>query len=315
MAPFWMTLEQMFRIFLLLSIGYLFNKTKLIPKVAETVLSRFVTMLFLPCLTLYSNMMECKLESLAAYSQWVLYGSALCLLSILISYPLSKLFSRNDAYQKGVYRYALSIPNTGAVGTPLVLAFYGTAGMFQHGLFQFLCSILTYSWGIMQLQPSHGRSTFWSGLKKCFNMNFIAMLIGMALGLLGASQWMPTIVVNTVHELGNCYVVALLLAGYSIADYPFRQVFGDLRVYGFSLLRLIVFPLLFLGLLLLIQAPAMVCILAVLTYASPCGMNVVVYPAAYGEDCKSGASMVLVSSLGSMVTVPLLFALVQQLFG
>lgn len=309
-----MTLEQMFRIVFLLSLGFAFNKLKLIPRTAEAVLSRFVTMLFLPSLTLYSNMMECKLDSLAAYSQWVLYGGALCVISILMSFPIARLFSRKDEYQRGIYRYALSIPNTGAVGTPLVLAFFGTSGMFQYGLFQFVCSILTYSWGIMQLQPSHGRSTFWSNVKKCFNLNFLAMLLGMALGLLGAKNWMPTIVANTVHELGNCYViVALLLTGFSIADYPFSQVFGDIRVYGFSLLRLIVFPLLFLAALLLIKAPAMVCIMAVLSYASPCGMNVVVYPSSYGEDCKAGASMVLVSSLGSVCTVPLIYALTQSL--
>lgn len=55
--------------------------------------------------------------------------------------------------------------------------------------------------------------------------------------------------------------------------------------------------------------------LVVLTFSCPSGMNVVVFPASYGQDCKTGASIVLLSCLGSVITVPILYALVQQLFG
>ena len=43
-------------------------------------------------------------------------------------------------------------------------------------------------------------------------------------------------------------------------------------------------------------------------------MNVVVFPASYGQDCETGASIVMISSLGSIITVPLMYALVQTLF-
>ena len=49
--------------------------------------------------------------------------------------------------------------------------------------------------------------------------------------------------------------------------------------------------------------------MAALTYACPCGMNTVVFPAAYGEDCQSGASMLLISSLCAIFTAPLIYAL------
>ena len=43
-------------------------------------------------------------------------------------------------------------------------------------------------------------------------------------------------------------------------------------------------------------------------------MNVVVFPASYGRNCETGASIVMISSLLSILTVPLLYALVQTLF-
>lgn len=314
LESFLTTLQQMARILILLAIGYSFNKLRLIPKTAEPVLSKFVTMLFLPSLTLYSYAMECDFQSLITYSRWTLYGCFITALSVAVAFLLAGRFSEKDAYLRGVYRYALSVPNTGAVATPLVLAFFGTSGLFRYQMFTFPLSLVAYTWGIMQLQPAEGRHDLRFYIRRIFNANFVAMLIGMVLGLTHAKNWMPTVVLNTVNDLGSCYViVALLLTGFSIADYPMHEVVGNLKFYVFTLLRLIILPLAFLGLMKLLKTEAMLSIMVVLTIACPCGMNTVVYPAAYGQDCKPGASMVLISSILSMVTVPVMYALATTL--
>lgn len=142
------------------------------------------------------------------------------------------------------------------------------------------------------------------------------MLLGMVLGLLGAPNWMPTFVVDTVNNLGRCYVpVALILVGFSIADYPIDQVFRRKKAYIYSLYRLLIAPAVFLLILYIIKAPLMIVTMTALCFASPCGMNPVVYPAAYNEDCNVGAGLVLISSLGSILTVPVIYAVTQMLFG
>jgi len=316
LESFLMTFQQMVRIVALLALGFFFNKSHLIPKSAEPVLSRFVTMLFLPCLTLYTYATECDFQSLITYSQWTLFGGAYTLVSLAIGYALAGRFSGGNEYLRGVYRYALAIPNTGAVAMPLVLAFFGTAGLFRYQMFTFFVGIATYTWGIMQLQPSHGRHDLMFYIRRIFSANFVAMLIGIVLGLLNARAWMPTVVLNTVQELGDCYVImALLLTGFSIADYPIHEVIGNVKIYVFSLLRLIILPVIFLILVKLVNADPMLSLMAVLSAACPCGMNTVVYPAAYGEDCKPGASMVLISSILSVVTVPVMYALASTVCG
>ena len=307
LVTFLTTLAQMFRIIFFLFVGYMFNKLRLVPRTAEPVLSKFVSLLFIPSLTFYSNMVECKLDSLGLYSQYVLIGAGLWLLMAAIGCLLAKPFGGNNHYLQCVYRYAFAFPNTGAVGTPLVLAFFGTAGLFQFGLFMFVAGVMTYAWGVPQMRPTKE--------KNFFNLNFVAMLCGMILGVLGAKEWMPSIVLDIFSDLGSCYVpVALLLTGFSIADYPFAEVFGHIRVYLFSLIRLLIFPCMVLGILYVCKAPYMLAVMAALFFACPCGMNVVVFPSAYGQDCKEGASMVLISSLCAVVTVPVIYALVQQFF-
>lgn len=315
-TTFLITLEQMMRILLLLSIGFAFNKLHLVKPEAAVVLSRFTTMLFLPCLMLYSNIMECRVDSLAANAGLVVLGTVFCLVSMAMSYPLGKVLGGKDEYQQGVCRYAVTFPNTGAFGTPLVLAFFGTSGLFQYNLFYFVPGILCYTWGIMQLQASHDKSSLWTSLKKCLNPTTLFTVFGLILGVLGAKNWIPEIVLKTTGDLGDCYIiVGLILTGFTIADYPFGQVFRNVWIWVFALLRLVIIPAVFGAVMILCGASLMTCVLVILAYCSPCGMNPAIYASVYGKDCEMGAGMILVSSLCSGLTIPVMYALVQYFAG
>lgn len=316
LSTFLTIFNQMLRIFMLLALGFLFNKAKLIHKSAETVLSRFSTMLFVPCLVLYTYTMECDLQNLITYSSWILYGGIYIVVGIILAYLLANKFSGGDKYLSGVYRYAFAMPNISAGAMPLLMAMFGTYGLFLYQMFSFVQGLTTYNWGMMQVIPDSGRHGFTYYLSRIFNLNFICSILGVILGLTGAKNWIPPIVLSTMSELGNCYVpVALLLIGFTLADYPVFDMIGDVKIYLFALLRLIVIPGMFLAFVYLAKLPSMLAMLFVLLTGCPCGMNVVVFPAAYGEDCKPGASMVLVTSILALVTLPLMYTLVTALCG
>ncbi len=47
-----------------------------------------------------------------------------------------------------------------------------------------------------------------------------------------------------------------------------------------------------------------------LLYAMPCGLNTVVVAKAYNQNYKLGASFALISSLASLITIPLILAII-----
>ena len=303
---------QMIIVLAFLAIGYLFNLKKWIPKEAEMVLSKLVTMLFLPCLTFNTFLSRCNLQSLIENSSLVLYGAISVAVFIAISYPISKLLSGGDSYLAGVLRYCIAIPNTGGVAIPLTLSMYGSMGLFRLSLFTLPFNIATYSWGLTQLLPSEGKKTFWQSFRSILNPNFLAMLAGAVLGLTGVAAHLPQPVFDGLERLGGCYtVISLILAGYVIADYQPKDIFGDRRVYWMTALRLVILPLLTLGVLKLLHVNESVMLFACLVVTCPCGMNTVVFPAAYRKDSRFGASLVLISSALAVVTVPLIFALMR----
>ena len=315
-AAFATTLMQMTRILMFLVVGFGLNRLRVLPKGAGGGVSKLVTTIFLPALLIYSNMTEFCLADVGSYSRLVLLGLLLWAVATVPSVYIARKLAGNDDHERGVYLYGLSFPNTGAIGTPVILAMMGTAGLFQLNLFILTWVILTYAWGVGLFLNTERKNPVKRFLINTFNPVFISMVIGLSLGALGAKNWMPSIVTEALGDLSACYIpVSLLMAGYTIGDYPLKEVFNRPKSYVFTLLRLVVIPLVAVGIGYFIGVDKMTATLIVLSFASPSGMNVVVFPAAYGRDCKTGASIVLLSSLGAILTVPILYAFVQQIFG
>ena len=301
---------QMMIILCLLLIGYVFNRKGWAPRETESVLSRLITRIFLPALSFNTFLTRCTVKNLSENWSLLLYGGLLCLISIAVSYPIAKVLARGDRYLAGVLRYSISFPNTGGVAIPLTLAIYGTMGLFQFSLFTLVNVIFCYSWGLAQFMPDMQEATFRQKLAKVCNPNCVAMLIGGIMGLTGLGEVLPQVFYDGVGKLVDCYTAtALLLTGFVIADYPLRRIFGDKLVYVMTALRLVVLPLVSLAVMKLLGASEVMMAMACLLLCSPCGMNVVIFPAAYGQSSRFGASFVLISSALSVVTVPLLFAL------
>lgn len=315
LTAFLTTLAQMARILLFLLTGYSLNRLHILRKETGTCISRLVTMVFLPAMVVHNNMMEFNLQDIGNYGLLVLSGGVLWAVVTLLAMPVAKKMGNGNFQERGVYLYGLSFPNTGAVGTPLALALLGSAGFFRFGMFLLTFSIMTYAWGVglfLDVERKNRLKRFFIHL---LNPTFISMMCGMTLAALGARSWMPALITDFVGDLGSCYVpVSLLLTGFTIADYPMNDVFTRPKSYFFTLLRLIVIPLLVLGIAWVAGLPKDIVVLAILAFAGPSGMNVVVFPASYGQDCRTGASIVMISSLGAILTVPLLYALVQILF-
>ena len=47
--------------------------------------------------------------------------------------------------------------------------------------------------------------------------------------------------------------------------------------------------------------------LALIAFATPLGLNTIVFPAAYGGDTKTGAAMAVISHTLSVITIPFMY--------
>lgn len=305
---FVITLGKMVEILGLLLIGFFMRKWNLLPEQTPKVMSGLSAKLFLPCLTLYSNIEKCTVQNLSENANLVLYGLLFTVISVGLAYLLAPVFEREDIALKRQYRYSVAIPNTGAAALPLALELFGLNGVFQLGLFLLVNSIFTYSWGMVQLIPQKGNGLK-SFLRRLCNPVMVALASGMVLGLLGGSEWIPEAALSLMSDLSDCYVPAsLMLVGYAIAGFDLGKLLKSAKIYAFTALRLLGLPFLFLGLCLALNAPATVMLLAAIVYAGPCGMNPIVFGAEYGTDTEQASGLLLVTMILCVITLPLVYA-------
>ena len=315
MQIFSLTLKQMLMMFTLILVGFLLRKKTILSENAGTTMAKMETYIFVPALTLFTQMSKCTVENFMENASLILYGFIIVLSAIVLSYPLSKCFVRKsedspeNLYQRNIYKYALTFGNYGFMGNFIILGVWGSDFYYRYSLFVFMIGILCNSWGLYILIPKEKNASMWSNLKKgLLTPPIIALVVGMSFGLLNLTQYLPQFMLDAFDSAGSCQgPVAMVLAGFVIGGYNLKELILNKKVYGATFLRLIVIPAAILYILKLLGINDEIMTLALIAFATPLGLNTIVYPAAYGGDTKTGASMAMISHTLSVITIPFMY--------
>lgn len=301
------TLSPMLMMFACMVIGFVLNKKKICPDNTASVLSKLEANVLAPALTINTFSKYCTVESLSKQYLLILFCTLILAIAIGIAFALSPLFT-DKGYSRNVYRYALTFGNFGFMGNAIVPAILGEAALYDYMLFALPLNVAVYTWGISGLIPKGEEKQ--NPLKNMLNPSVIAVIIGMALGLTGVSKCLPTFVGSTLSGLGSCMgPMAMVLTGFLIGQYPIKKLLSDKKVYIASVLRLFILPALFIVLLKLLGADNTTMTMCLFAFATPLGLNTVVFPAAYGGDPSTGVSMATISHTVCVVTIPIMYAL------
>ncbi len=324
LETFLATLSPMLTLFICMAVGYITNKTKILPDNAGKVMAKMETWIFFPALSFCTMARNCTPTTLGTHAKNILLAGFSVVLALSISILLARFFVREKNAERGVYLYALAFANSGYVGDPLVLALFGEVALSYYKLFCLPISITIYTWGISVLVPSgEGKA---GALKKLLNAPTVAMLLGILCGVSGLGAILPAPIYSALDSLKACMgPVAMLLAGFTVARFDLKKMLKNKKVYIASLLRLTLIPATIIALLFFIKEllnlafgfgmSNSVLFLAFFALAAPLGLNTVVFPESYGGNPETGASMALISHTLCVLSIPLLYAIMVAIFG
>lgn len=305
------TLSPMLVMFSCIVIGFVLNKRKALPDNTSTVLSKLENSVLVPSLIINTFMSYCTVASLKQQYKMMLYCVIAAIVAIALAYLLSGFFEKEE-YKKNIYRYALAIGNFGFMGNAIVPAILGQEFLYDYLLFTLPLNIAVYTWGITILIPKTGEKK--SPIQNLCNPFMLATLLGIFLGLTNADSYMPSFFHTTVSNLSACMgPVAMVLTGFVIGDYDVVGLLKNKKVYVATFLRLIVLPVFFIGFLMILGADPKTLTLALFAFGTPLGLNTVVFPAAYGGDTSTGASMAMISHTLCIITIPLLYVILTSI--
>ena len=197
------------------------------------------------------------------------------LLPLLAKVLVTLLRVRED--ERGVYAFMLIFANTELLGFPVVQAFWGDEAIFYTAIIHMPFDLLVYSYGVRLM--SGERRPF--SLRCLWNSGFVLTVL--ALVIYFADWHLPRVLVDA------CYLV------------------GVPRLYAMAALRLLAIPaIIYLVLRTTGWFSPMLNGIAGVTFGMPVGSMLVMFANAYDRYTQLSTQAVSLTTLGSLLTIPLM---------
>ena len=297
-------IEKMALLVMLLALGYLCARLKLVGPEFNKGLSKLVINVFLAGMIL-SSVINKKLEMTGGD---VAFGLLMMTLSMLICVGigwLSPTLLRIKDGDKGMYRILAAFMNNGFVGFPLVAAVYGENAVFFASLSNIPFNLLLYTAGVMLLQKGDKNTKF--SIKSVINVPIVATLI--AVVIFAFEIPMPKLVDDVADTLSAATVpLSMMCVGLSLGSVSLKEALLQPRLYGISLVRLLICPLaVWLVLRIFITNPVILGTIVILS-ACPSAIICTILGIQYGRDGVESSEAIFISTMLSMITIPLLIS-------
>lgn len=305
-------IQQVLIMFILAGVGYVCFRTKKISMEGCKTLSNILIFLSLPCVIINSFLVEYSTEKLMG----LVYSALAAAVVMLISLVVSRLFFSKDA----VLNFASAFSNPGFFGIPLILSILDSGAVFYIAAFIAFVNLLQWSYGVSLLTTKDdgtGKMSLKNLLpspKRLFTAPFmIAVIIGLFFFLTRIP--MPELIYKSIQYIANLNTpIAMFTIGIYFAQTNPAAMFRKPKLYLLSAVRLLVIPLISMAVLWFLPAEFAEMKLALLIVsACPTGSNVAVYAQLYDSDYSYAVETVIISTLLSVVSIPLIVRIAEMI--
>ena len=289
---------------LLILVGYVVSKRGMLTDRGTSEVNTLLLQIVTPCLIV--NSFLTSEDSLSAGELLLSVGTSA--LAIGLSILLSRCFFRKAPEgRKKVLQFAAAFSNSGFMGLPLVEGIVGSKGVMYGSFFIVVFNIFCWTYGFRMMSGGQKMS-----LKVLLmNPGIIGLVFGLPIYFLDLH--LPAVLSEPVGFLAALNTpLAMLVVGSYIAKVELHSFISDLAVYKSAALRLLLAPGIFLGLLLLIRPEPNLFVTSVIQAACPAAANTVLFSVQYKRDSALASKTVAVSTVLSIITIPLLTILAQM---
>ena len=213
-----------------------------------------------------------------------------------------------DRKETGIYKVQLIFTNMGFMGFPLLDAMYGAEALLYGAVFLRLFNLLIYTYGIFRIAGAAGSPA--EILKKFVNPGVAAGVLAIMLAILRVE--LPGSVNQTVSMLSNLTApLSMMVIGASLLEVQWKGFLRDIRLLIFVVLRLVIIPVL--GMLILRNFVSNQYLLGAcfVTLAAPSGSMAAMLARQYRADYVTASKGIGLTTLLSVITMPLLFWVFQ----
>lgn len=310
MSMSFIILQQVLLMFLLTAVGFFMFRFQKISMEGSKSIANILLYLSLPCVIINGFQVERTTERIMG----LLMSSFLALIVLLLSIMVSRILCGNHPIET----FAAAFSNPGFFGIPLIIASLSSGAVFYVAAFIAFLNLLQWTYGVSLLTKKASASLEkkqkpgYSILLRLIKAPFmIAIVIGLFFFLSGIT--MPALLGQCVSTLAGLNTpLAMFTIGIYLAQTDLLRMFTKSGLYLVSLVRMLLIPFLTMLLLCLVPNTWFELKMALLiASACPVGSNVAVYAQLHNNDYPYAVETVVISTLCSIFTLPLMIQLTE----
>lgn len=298
--------SQMLQLFLILFLGWVLFRIHLFDQDMNRRITRLLLDVTLPCTILNSVLSQTERPAQDLVALTFLTASGMYLLLPVISFLLVKAMHlpKND---QGMYIFMSTYGNVGFMGFPVIEAVFGPDAIFYAAIFNVMFNLSCFSIGLLIIHYGSGKkaSINWRDFVKPSTIVSAAAVILYLLNLK-----LPSVLSDTVRTTGAVTTpLSMMLIGSTLATMNLKEILGDWHVYPFAVVRQFVLPLILWPLLKFLIPDSYLLGITFLLLLMPSANTCVLFATRYHRSEKLAAKTVFITTLMTMITIPLLIYL------
>lgn len=297
-------LQQMGILFVYMMIGYVACKKEYFDQEFGKKLSWLVVNVANPMLAI--SAVVNNEEQIAKKDFYVTVLLAICFYAFFLI--LAQILPRLIGVQKsdiGVYKMMTTFNNIGFMGFPVIAAAYGNGALIYAVPFSIMFNILCYTWGIQTLCGG-GEKGNW---KRIVNIGTISGIISIVLFFMQIP--VPKMICSLSAGLSNLTgPLSMLVIGISIAAMELKDLFADVKLLKFAFVKLLVVPVAAMLLVCQVIDNQLICEVFLVMMATPAASMCAMLSQQYGGNYELAAKGVALTTILSVVTMPIVSEIV-----
>lgn len=292
------TLAEMMVILFAIAAGWFANRLGILGGETDKKVSKLLLDIAMPCLILGAVCTGDELPEVSVVLGVLKVSVVFYGLEFLFALVVPRLLGGTPG-QQGVWRFTLAFPNVGFIGYPVAVALFGPQALFYAVILVLPFNLLSFTLGPLMLA---GAKRF--SLRQTFSPCVVASILALFLAL--ARLRPPAVVGEAVEFVGGITVpLSLLFVGSLLAGLPLGRLLASPRLWLLTAVRLLVMPAALCPILRWMGTEAMILGIAVTQMAMPAAVNGSLLCMEYGGDAECMAQITFVSTLASIITIPL----------
>lgn len=304
--PFIQALQGVLTILLMVMVGYILTHKGWLTADAKTLLPRLVNYVALPTYMTWNLMTTFTHDKLLA----ILPGTLVPFIAMVITYCIGHIISnilKLPVGRRGTFRSMFFVSSAIFVGLPVNLALFGDAGVPSVLLFFLANAALFWTLGVYCIS-SDGKTSAkpvfsLATVKNLFSPPLIAFTIATILIFLEIP--LPTFLALTFKNLGSMTTpLSMLFIGMIIYGVNLKQVKLTKDMFALLVGRFIISPLMVLLVAHYFPIPELMLKVFVIQAAMPAMTQTAILAKIYEADTEYAAVMTSVTTLISMVAIP-----------